>query len=237
MRNIMQGYFNIGLGTAAGISGILATILLVVAIANDDYSIMGQSWCVGIPWSLCVSIAMPMAKAKVNEEILYPKGMHLQCYGCFAQKIVRAVPSLGSVGDAAQMGGVGALEGSVEGSGGSWQEGSVPDKVDFGKRERERTPANYGTVELTHSSKADEGEAVVRSMYAHISDGAARSERIIACNMKVVYVPEEDLLDLAQVYRSKQMGELRVRSQSEDGARRVLRFFYNNGSSLAAGSD
>jgi len=77
----------------------------------------------------------------------------------------------------------------------------------------------------------------VRSLYTHISDGAARSEQVIVCNMKIVHVPEKDLVDLVQVYNSKQMGELRVKSKSEDGARRCLRFFYNNGASLAADRD
>jgi hypothetical protein len=106
----------------------------------------------------------------------------------------------------------------------------------FGKKERAGAPANYGTVELTHSSKDDLCEDVVRSMYAHVTDGATRSERIIACNRKIVHVPEEDLLDILQVYNAKQMGELRVKSKSEDGARRVLRFVRNDCSSLAVGS-
>jgi len=71
-------------------------------------------------------------------------------------------------------------------------------------------------------------------MYTHIEDGAKRSERIIACNMKVVYVPEEDLLELSQVYMSKQMGELRMKMKNSDGARRVLRFFRNDGTSVTA---
>jgi len=99
----------------------------------------------------------------------------------------------------------------------------------FGRREREQAPANYGTVELTHSSKDDVGEDVVRSLYAHVHDGAARSQRIIACNMKVVYIPEEDVPDLAQVYSSKEMGELRTMLKSADGGRRCLRLFQNNG--------
>ena len=64
-----------------------------------------------------------------------------------------------------------------------------------------------------------------------------RSERVIACSTKIVYVPEEDLLDLAQVYNSREMAELRAQLKGEDGARRVLRFFYNNGSSVAASSN
>jgi len=110
------------------------------------------------------------------------------------------------------------------------QSGSV-----FGTREREGAPANYGTVELTHSSKDDVCEDVVRSMYERISDGASRSERIITGNMKIVYVPEEDLVHLLQLYNSNQIRELRAKSKNEDGSRRVLRFF-NNDSSPAAGS-
>jgi len=52
--------------------------------------------------------------------------------------------------------------------------------------------------------------------------------------MKVVYVPEEDLLDLAQVYMSKQMGELRMKMKNSDGSRRVLRFFCNDGTWVTA---
>merc|ERR1712029_178066 len=106
----------------------------------------------------------------------------------------------------------------------------------FGKRERERSPANYGVVELTHSAKSDVADDVVRSMYSHMGDGAKRSERIIACNMKVVYVPEEDLLELLQVYMSKQMAELRMKMKNSDGSRRVLRFFRNDGTSVTAGT-
>merc|ERR1712032_15803 len=105
-----------------------------------------------------------------------------------------------------------------------------------GKNEREGAPENYGTVELTHSSKDDACVDIVRSMYAHISDGATRSERIIVRNFKTVYVPEEDFEHLLQVYKSEQMTELRAKSKSEDGARRVLRFFRNDCSSAAAGS-
>jgi len=104
----------------------------------------------------------------------------------------------------------------------------------FGRRERESAPENYGTVELTSSSKNDVTEEVVRSMYSHISDGYKRSERIIACNKKIVYVPESDLGDLLQVYRTWQVSELRGTLKSEDGSRRALRFFYNDGSSLSA---
>lgn len=107
----------------------------------------------------------------------------------------------------------------------------------FGMRERERVPANYGTVELSHSLKYDVAEDVVRSMYTHVSEGTTRSERILACNMKIVYVPEEDISELVQVYNSKDMGELRVKSKNADGARRVLRFFANDGSSIAAGCE
>merc|ERR1711920_736393 len=97
----MGGFLNKALGTAAGISGMLATISVVLR---------SEMWCIGIPWSLCSAVAIPMAKAKVNVEILNPKGMNLQCYGCFAHKIVRGVTSSGSVGNAAQPGGVGAPE-------------------------------------------------------------------------------------------------------------------------------
>merc|ERR1712007_252453 len=83
----------------------------------------------------------------------------------------------------------------------------------FGKREREAAPANHGTVELTHSSKDDVCEDVVRSMYEHISDGPSRSMRMIARNMKIVYVPEADLGHLLQVYNSKQLCELRAKSK------------------------
>merc|ERR1712032_468295 len=104
-----------------------------------------------------------------------------------------------------------------------------------GKREREGAPEHFGTVELTHSSKDDVCEDIVRSMYSHISDGATRSELIIACNSKTVYVPEQDLEHLQQVYKSEQMTELRSKSKSEDGARRAIRFFRNDCSSVAAG--
>lgn len=108
---------------------------------------------------------------------------------------------------------------------------------EYGKRERERAPANYGTVELTHSCKGDVAEDVVRSLYTHIGNGATRSARLMASNLKTVYVPEEDLEDLAQVWHSKQMGDLRFKLQSEDGMRRCLRFFNHDGSSLAIGKE
>lgn len=236
MRDIIQWYRNKGWYTAAGISGILTAGFMISAIFTDNYSHLGQMWSIGVPWGLCPGIAMSVATAKVNAEILNPKGMNLQCHRCFAHKIVCGVPRLGSASNTDQVCAVSALEaqsviGMVE------FEKKPPSESVFGTRERERAPANYGTVELTHSSKHDVAEDVVRSMYAHVGEGAKRSERIVACNMKIVYVPEEDLLDLAQVYNSRQMGELRARSKGEDGARRVLRFFYNNGSSLAASTD
>jgi len=225
IRDIMQNGRNTGLGTALGISLVLATALTIAAIAQGDYSILGSSWCTAIPWSIFPMSFMPMAKAKVNAEILNPKGMNLQHRGCLSFEIV---PSRSSGSSADQT--VGVLETMV------FEEKSRSDHV-LGRRERERAPANYGTVELTHSSNDDVGEEVVRNMYTHISNGTVRSEGIIACNKKIVYVPEVDLADLVQVYKTRQMGELRATLRREDRARRVIRFFYNNGSSFAAGSD
>lgn len=233
MREIMQGYRKGGLCAAAVISAIPLSILFIYAIVSGNYATLGQVWWLGIPWSLCPSIAMMLGKARVNAEILYPKGMKLQCHGCFAHEIVGGARSLESGSVAAQVDSASAVEAqSVE----AFEEKSQPESVS-GRKERERAPANYGTVELTHSSKNDVCEDVVRSIYTHIGNGAARSERITVCNVKIVYVPEEDLVDLAQVYNSTQMGELRAKAKGEDGVRRVLRFFFNNGTSLAASSE
>jgi len=230
MRDIFQSYRNQGVCTAIGMAIVISSILIVTAFATGNMSIMSQtSWFSGIPFSLCLPIALSKAKAKVNAEILNPQGMDLQCAGCCAHKIVSAgSPSV----DPESNVGIAAPEAYLEMG---FEEKPRPDSVE-GTREREKAPANYGTVELTHSSKSDEGEEVVRSLYTHISDGATRSERIKACTMKIVYVPEEDLLELVQVYNSKQMGELRVKSRNEDGARRCLRFFNNNGSAFAPAS-
>merc|ERR1712032_1424773 len=115
-------------------------------------------------------------------------------------------------------------------------EGKPEGRPVHGRKDRERAPENYGTVELTHSSRGDVCEDVVRGMYTHLSDGARRGERIIACNKKVVFVPEDDLPDLVQIYGSKQMADLRAASKSEDGARRVLRFFSNSGTAVYGSS-
>merc|ERR1712032_1498001 len=222
----MHGYWIQGWLAAVGISSILAIVFYVIAFSTENLGQLGTwvSMTTAMPFIVSITVARSMAKAKVNVKILNPKGMNLQD-GCFVYRIMPfTVPGTLSIN-------VGALEEQpairVE-----HEEKSRRYSVG-GKRERERAPANFGTVELSHSSNDD----VVRSLYAHISAGATRSERIITCNIKIVYVPEEDLSELAQVYNSKQMGELRMNSKSEDGARRVLRFFYSNGCSLAAGSD
>jgi hypothetical protein len=67
-------------------------------------------------------------------------------------------------------------------------------------------------------------------------DGDSRSERIIGFSMKVSYVPEEDLLDLAHVYDSTQVSELRSESKEKTRLRRCLRSFYNDGSRVADGT-
>merc|ERR1719422_1394921 len=151
--------------------------------------------------------------------------------------IARAAPCLDSVGSVAQNCDVevpeaGAVTDQVE------FKGTDPPHALYGRRQREKAPADYGTVELTHSSKADVCEDVVRSLYAHVEDGDRRSKRTISSHVKMVYVPEEDLLDLMQVYSSQQLSELRSTSCKEDGQRRDIRFFYNDGErvSLSASS-
>lgn len=236
MRDIMQGYRFIGLATAAGISGILAIVIVVVGLMGGGWSIM---WSVGIPWGLCPAMAISMAKAKVNQEILIPKSMSLQCHGCFAHKIICPIPNPGTsavaVGSVALEGAYGALD--ARSSAAQMElEGKPEGHPVHGRKEREFAPENYGTVELTHSSRGDICEDVVRSMYTHISNGAERGECIIARNKKVVFVPGDDLPDLLQIYGSKPMADLRTASKSEDGARRVLRFFNNHGTAVYGSS-
>ena len=100
------------------------------------------------------------------------------------------------------------------------------------KRVRNGAPPEFGAVELTHSVKSDEADDIMRGLYTHISDGARRSERIIVCNMKCAYAPEADLIELSQVYR--QVGQLRAALKAADGARRVLRFFNNDGTTASS---
>jgi len=233
MRDTMHGYVRKGICIAAGFSVLICGIFLVISIATGKYAFMSHTWFIGPLFSICLGVAISMAKAKINANILGPKGMNLECDGCCAHKIVRGKPSPGSVGDTALTDDVETPGEQVAADVMELDAKSRSDAV-FGTKERERTPANYGAVELTHSSRNDLAEDVVRSMYMRLSGGAKRSERIIACNMEIVYVPEEDLLDLLQVYNSRPMGELRTQSKREDGARRVLRFFNTNGASLAA---
>jgi hypothetical protein len=237
MRHILHGYRNNGFSTAMGISLFLAAIFFVVAITSDNnYLIFGHLWMTGPPFGVCLAVAKSRAVAKVNADILNPKGMNLQkrcgSHGYAAQiEMVNGCCSNGNVGAPLRSPGGNAIDVV-----GELEEKSHQHCVS-GRRERERAPANFGTVELTNSSKNDVAADVVQSLYSHIIDGIARSKHIVECNLKIVYVPEKDLFDLAQVYNSKEMGELRVQSKSEDGARRVLRFFCNNGSSLAVGGD
>jgi hypothetical protein len=229
IRDIMHGYLMTGKAFALGISLVFSMSILVYCIAKDDYSAMGHSWLVGIPWGLCPGIAISMAKRKVDAEVLNPKGMTLIC-GCLAYQIVFAAPQVMTAKK--------ATDGMLEAQPITDTLAKCDDKarsgVVFGQRERQGAPASYGTLELTHSSKDDVCEEIVRNMYSHIRDGGTRSELIRAHNMKIVYVPEEDLSDLMQVYSSKQMCDLRSRLKSEDGARRSLRFFRNDGSSFSA---
>lgn len=236
MRDVMQGYRHNGFATAAVISGSLAIVIVVAGLMGGDWWF---TWSVGIPWGLCPAVAISMAKARVNKEILNPKRMSLQCHGCFAHKIICPAPSPGTgavaVGSVALEGAYGALD-ARSSAAQTELEGKPDGHPVHGRKDRECAPENYGTAELTHSSRGDICEDVVRSMYAHLSNGAKRGDGIIAHNKKVVFVPEDDIPDLVQIYGSKQMGDLRVASKSEDGARRVLRFFSNNGTAVYGSS-
>jgi hypothetical protein len=245
MRDIMQGYSHKALCAAAGVCSI-ATIL-GASLASAE-SVLCLVIFLPILSCLCFVMAMRKASKKVNSEILNPKGMTLQqsSFLYVAWNDGNALPK----GMVVQQYKIVSCTSSKELNNVQIAVGMPVSQVEFsmeslesqrynycGKRERERAPANYGTVEMTHSCKSDVAEEVVRSLYSHMDDGATRSERVIACSLKIVYVPEEDLQDLAQVYNSKEMGELRTKLKSEVGARRCLRFFYNNGSSLAADKD
>jgi len=149
MRDIMDGYRKRGFGTAAGITVFLVITLLVgnAAFSGIYPASFGLVGLISIPWTVCPTVASLRAKAKSNAEILNPQGMNLQCEGCLAHKIV-----LGAIRCDAQPVDVGTLEAQSMTNKTVIEEKSESDVL-FGKRERKRSPANYGVVELTHSRK------------------------------------------------------------------------------------
>eukprot|EP00931_Biecheleriopsis_adriatica_P088498 TRINITY_DN62803_c0_g1_i1.p1 TRINITY_DN62803_c0_g1~~TRINITY_DN62803_c0_g1_i1.p1 ORF type:complete len:171 (+),score=18.08 TRINITY_DN62803_c0_g1_i1:65-514(+) len=88
VREIFHAYKMKGMCAAAAISLVVAMIIVIVTLATGDpKGPWRHLWGLGIPWPICIGIAMSTALVKINAEILHPKGMHLQ-NRCLSHEIV-----------------------------------------------------------------------------------------------------------------------------------------------------
>ncbi|CAK0851380.1 unnamed protein product [Prorocentrum cordatum] len=106
-----------------------------------------------------------------------------------------------------------------------------------GVRDREQAPQGFGTVQLVDAKGSETCHEVVRALYGHIQNGAARCNGIIYHKKYVVHVPEIDLAELMQVSESHSVMELRRQMERQTGRRAPrLKMFHSDGSSLKRAS-